>query len=69
MSHAERPKTSNRLEGAPQANRLDSDRKLAELALGLIQQMGNAPAQREVLRELAEAWRRDWRLTLRPRPC
>ena len=44
--------------------RMGSDRKLAELALGLIQQMGNGPAQREVLRELADAWSNDWRLTL-----
>ena len=44
--------------------RMGSDRKLAELALGLIPQMGNGPAQREVLRELADAWSNDWRLTL-----
>jgi tetratricopeptide (TPR) repeat protein len=44
--------------------RMGSDRTLAELALGLIQQMGNGPAQREVLRELADAWSNDCRLTL-----
>ena len=66
MSHAE---PTEDLESAWKAllqsrNRLDSDRKLAELALGLIQQMGNAPAQREVLRGLAESWGTDWQLTL-----
>jgi hypothetical protein len=45
-------------------NRLGTDRKLAELALGLIQQMGNGPAHRDVLRGLADAWSSDWRLTL-----
>jgi hypothetical protein len=45
-------------------NRLGSDRTLAELALGLIQQMGNRIAHRDVLRALAEAWTPDWRLTL-----
>jgi len=66
MSHAE---PTEDLESAWKAllqsrNRLDSDRKLAELALGLIQQMGNTPAQREVLRGLAESWGTDWQLTL-----
>ena len=66
MSHAE---PTEDLESAWKAllqsrNRLDSDRKLAELALSLIQQMGNAPAQREVLRGLAESWGTDWQLTL-----
>ena len=45
-------------------HRLGSDRTLAELALGLIQQMGNGIAHRDVLRALAEAWTPDWRLTL-----
>jgi tetratricopeptide (TPR) repeat protein len=45
-------------------SQLGSDRKLADLALGLIQQMGNGAAQRNVLRQLAEAWTSDWRLTL-----
>ncbi|MBW1761232.1 MAG: tetratricopeptide repeat protein [Deltaproteobacteria bacterium] len=45
-------------------NRLGSDRKLANLALGLIQQMGNGVAHRDVLHALAEAWTPDWRLTL-----
>ncbi len=43
---------------------LVSDPKLAELALGLIREMGNGVAQRELLRELAGAWTADWRLTL-----
>ena len=43
---------------------LGSDPKLAELALGLIREMGNGAAQRELLRELATAWTADWRLTL-----
>jgi len=66
MSHGE---ATEDLESAWEAllqrrNRLDSDRKLAELALGLIQQMGNGAAHRDVLRRLAEAWGADWRLTL-----
>ena len=44
--------------------RLRSDRKLADLALELIQQMGNGAPHREVLREVTEAWSADWRLTL-----
>jgi len=43
---------------------LSSDPKLAELALELVQQMGNAPAHRDVLRQLLEAWTEDWRLTI-----
>ena len=43
---------------------LRSDRKLAELAVGLIREMGNQPAQRDVLQDLAEAWAEDWRLAL-----
>ena len=66
MSHGE---ATEDLESAWEAllqrrNRLDSDRKLAELALGLIQEMGNGAAHRDVLRRLAEAWGADWRLTL-----
>jgi hypothetical protein len=45
-------------------NQLGSDATLAELALGLIREMGNGIAHREVLRELAGAWTSDWRLTL-----
>ncbi len=44
--------------------RLGSDRKLASLALELIQQMGNGGPHREVLRQVAESWSDDWRLTL-----
>jgi len=40
------------------------DPKLAGLALGLIQQLGNAPAHRSVLRDLAQAWEADWRILL-----
>jgi len=66
MSHGE---TTEDLESAWKAllqnqNRLGSDRKLAELALGLIQQMGNGVGHRGILRALAEAWTPDWRLTL-----
>ncbi|MGB3050039.1 MAG: tetratricopeptide repeat protein [Polyangiales bacterium] len=45
-------------------SQLGSDEKLAELALGLIREMGNGIAQRELLQELAGAWTADWRLTL-----
>ncbi len=45
-------------------DQLRLDRKLAELALGLIQEMGNGPEQRAVLRILAEAWADDWRIAL-----
>ena len=45
-------------------SQLGSDQTLAELALGLIREMGNGVAQRELLRELAGAWTSDWRLTL-----
>ena len=66
MSHAE---ATEDLQSAWEAllqsrSRLSSDQKLAELALGLIQQLGNGPAQRDVLRGLADAWSGDWRLTL-----
>jgi hypothetical protein len=66
MSHGE---ASEELESAWEAvlqsqDRLGSDRKLANLALELIQQMGNGPAQRDMLRSLAGAWSTDWRLTL-----
>jgi len=66
MSHGE---ATEDLESAWEAllqrqNQLGSDRKLAELALGLIQQMGNGAAHRNVLRGLVEAWGIDWRLTL-----
>jgi len=44
--------------------RLSEDPKLAGLALGLIQEMGNKAGQREVLRDIARAWRHDWRLLL-----
>ncbi|MGB9339639.1 MAG: hypothetical protein WCB63_10390, partial [Polyangiales bacterium] len=43
---------------------LGSDPKLAELGLGLIREMGNGSAQRELLRELAQAWTTDWRLSV-----
>ncbi|MGB5695157.1 MAG: tetratricopeptide repeat protein, partial [Polyangiales bacterium] len=45
-------------------SQLSSDPKLADLALGLIREMGNGPSHRDVLRALAEAWVTDWRLTL-----
>ncbi|MBW2546487.1 MAG: tetratricopeptide repeat protein [Deltaproteobacteria bacterium] len=66
MSHGE---ATERLEAAWEAllqsqQRLGSDRKLAGLALELIQQMGNGAPHREVLRELIEDWSTDWRLTL-----
>jgi hypothetical protein len=66
MSHAE---TTQDLESAWKAllgrrSQFGSDRTLAELALGLIREMGNGIAQREVLRKLVEAWTADWRLTL-----
>ena len=40
------------------------DPKLAGLALGLIQEMGNGAAHRAVLKELCESWVDDWRLLL-----
>ncbi|MGB8331652.1 MAG: tetratricopeptide repeat protein [Polyangiales bacterium] len=43
---------------------LSSDPQLAALALDLVQQMGNRPTHREVLRQLLEAWTQDWRLTI-----
>jgi hypothetical protein len=66
MSHAE---STRDLESAWNAllerrSQLGSDRTLAELALGLIREMGNGTAHREVLRNLVEAWTDDWRLTL-----
>ncbi len=44
--------------------RLVEDPKLAGLALGLIQQMGNGATHRDVLRDLTRAWSNDWRLLL-----
>jgi len=66
MSHGEATEDLESAWGAllQSQKRLGSDRKLADLALRLIQQMGNSAAQREVLRGLAEAWSTDWRLTL-----
>ena len=63
------PESTQDLESAWKAlvgrrSQLGSDQKLAELALGLIREMGNGIAQRELLRELAVAWTADWRLTL-----
>ncbi|MGB5520983.1 MAG: tetratricopeptide repeat protein [Polyangiales bacterium] len=63
------PESTQDLESAWKAlvgrrSQLGSDQKLAELALGLIREMGNGVAQRELLRELAGAWTADWRLTL-----
>jgi tetratricopeptide (TPR) repeat protein len=43
---------------------LRSDRKLAELALGLIRELGNGAEHRKVLRALMDAWPADWELTL-----
>ena len=43
---------------------LKTDPKLAGLALGLIREMGNTAAHREVLRDVASAWTDDWRLAL-----
>ena len=45
-------------------SQLASDRTLAELALGLIRELGNGPAHREVLHRLAAAWTSDWQITL-----
>jgi tetratricopeptide (TPR) repeat protein len=66
MSHSE---ATEDLESAWEAllqseKRLSSDRKLADLALGLIQQLGNRAGHRDVLRRIVEAWATDWRLTL-----
>ncbi len=63
------PESTQDLESAWEAllgrrSQLGSDQTLAELALGLIREMGNGVAQRELLRELARAWTTDWRLTL-----
>ncbi len=43
---------------------LKSDRTLAELAIALIGELGNGTPHREILRELAQAWSKDWRITL-----
>ncbi len=43
---------------------LQTDRKLAGLALGVIREMGNTREHRDVLRELASTWTQDWRLHL-----
>ncbi|MGB5702446.1 MAG: hypothetical protein WBM48_06495, partial [Polyangiales bacterium] len=43
---------------------LVEDPKLAGLALGLIQQMGNGTVHRDVLQDLARAWSGDWRISL-----
>lgn len=43
---------------------LIEDPQLAGLALGLIEEMGNRPAHRDVLHDLTRAWSRDWRLLL-----
>jgi hypothetical protein len=43
---------------------LHSDRKLAELALALIAELGNGPEHREILRQLMDAWSADSELTL-----
>jgi tetratricopeptide (TPR) repeat protein len=43
---------------------LSSDRTLAELALGLVEQMGNGPAHRDTLYRVLEAWTAEWRLTI-----
>jgi tetratricopeptide (TPR) repeat protein len=45
-------------------SQLKTDPKLAGLALGLIRELGNTTAHREVLRDIASAWTDDWRLTL-----
>jgi hypothetical protein len=45
-------------------DQLRSDRKLTDLALGLIQEMGNRVAHRPMLREVLEGWTAEWRLTL-----
>jgi len=66
MSHGE---ATEDLESAWEAllarhSRLGSDRELAELALGLVREMGNGVVHRGVLRDLARAWATNWRLTL-----
>jgi tetratricopeptide (TPR) repeat protein len=66
MSHGE---ATEDLESAWEAllarqSQLGSDRQLADLALGLVREMGNRAVHRDVLRELAGAWTADWRLTL-----
>ncbi len=43
---------------------LRSDRALAELAIALIQELGNGFPHRAVLRELADAWSKDWKIVL-----
>ena len=63
------PESTQDLESAWKAligrrGQLGSDRTLAELALGLIREMGNGVAQRDLLQELAGSWTTDWRLTL-----
>ncbi|MGD8605969.1 MAG: hypothetical protein PVH21_01655, partial [Myxococcales bacterium] len=46
------------------SGQLASDRKLAELALALIRELGNRPEHREVLRTLIDSWPTDWQLTV-----
>jgi len=45
-------------------SQLLEDPKLAGLALGLIRELGNQAAHREVLHDLTRAWTDDWRLLL-----
>jgi len=45
-------------------SQLGSDPELADLALGLVREMGNRAVHRDVLREVVGAWISDWRLTL-----
>lgn len=62
-------KTAEDLESAWKAvfarrEELSTDGTLADLALRLIREMGNATAHRDVLTQLVEAWSSDWRLTV-----
>ena len=49
---------------AKRRTQLCEDPKLAGLALGLVQEMGNQPMHRAVLHELTRAWTKEWRLLL-----
>lgn len=46
------------------SDQVRSDRKLAELALALIRELGNRPEHREMLRTVIDGWSADWELTL-----
>ncbi len=51
-------------EVSARGTQLRTDRRLAELALGLVEALGNGAAQRDLLKDLAKSWSEDAELTL-----